>query len=61
MGHTNLLAVTPVLLNEEVRQCKVLANRLGEEHALKAHTEQLVLAKAHEDGIAAAAVKAFVV
>jgi hypothetical protein len=59
-GHTNILTVTPILLEEEVRQREILAARLCEEHALKAHTEQLALAKVHEDGIAAAAVKAFV-
>ncbi|KAJ7343877.1 hypothetical protein DFH08DRAFT_810415 [Mycena albidolilacea] len=59
-GHTNILTVTPVLLEEEVRQRGILDARRREEHALKAHTEKLVLAKARDEELAAQAVKAYV-
>ncbi|KAJ7778676.1 hypothetical protein DFH07DRAFT_1033377 [Mycena maculata] len=58
--HTTLGTVTPMLLEKEVRQRGILAAKLCEEHALKAHTEKLALAKAHEDKIAVNAVKAYV-
>jgi hypothetical protein len=58
--HTTLRTVTPMLLEEEVRQQGVLAAKLQEERALKAHTEKLALAKALEDDIAANAVKAYI-
>src|ERR1700761_6703105 len=59
-GHTNILTITPVLLEEEVRQRAILEAQRREEHALKAHTEKLVLAKTRDDELAAEAVKAYV-
>jgi hypothetical protein len=59
-GHTSIQAVTPVLLEEEVRQRSILEGQRHEEHALKVYTEKLALAKAHDEQTAADAVKAYV-
>lgn len=59
-GHTSSHTVTPVLLEEEIRQHTTLEANRREERALKAHTEKLALAKAHDEEIAANAVKAYV-
>lgn len=52
-------AATPILLQEEKRQRNLLEKRQRDEHALKAQTEHLALAKAHDDEVAANAIKAY--
>jgi hypothetical protein len=52
-------AATPLLLQEEKRQRNALEKRQREEHALKAHTEHAALAKAHDEEVAANAIKAY--
>jgi uncharacterized membrane protein YgcG len=52
-------AATPMLLQEETRQRNALEKRQREEHALRAHTERAAIAKAHDDKVAADAVKAY--
>jgi uncharacterized membrane protein YgcG len=51
-------AATPILLEEEKRQ-RSLLEKQREEHALKAQTENVALAKAHDDEVAANTIKAY--
>jgi hypothetical protein len=52
-------AATPILLQEETHQRGALEKKQREEHALKAQTELLALAKAHDDEVAANAITAY--